>query len=251
MADGLARILYDPNGNAIKVTQDGSDYKYEFIGKLRDSSGTIVNPAKEDTLAAIKDTDGIKKIVDQLPSGTNEIGKVAQGTKAAASGAWPEVIVDSSGNYIGVVLDDVVYRFQTDSKIAKKITAGTLEHLRVLDDTGALKSTLYTADGSAISFPNIATDPDGIANDFARQSGGTDDSDLRVDGSTTPVDFTFDSLGSGEDDLVIQSIGFVMVANSIISGSGKFAGLSKLNGILFSRILSCLETRTLDDNRIS
>ena len=111
MTETLARVLFDSNGNAIKVTQDGSDYKYEFLGKLRNAAGTIVNPATEDTLSAadtklgtidgvldsIKDTDGIKKITDELPAGTQEIGSVAQGTKATGSGAWPTVLHDSEG----------------------------------------------------------------------------------------------------------------------------------------------------------
>jgi len=90
MADGVARVLVDSAGNLVKVTQDGSDYKYEFLGKLRNAAGTVVNPATEDTLSSadaklgtidgvldsIKDTDGIKKIIDALPAGTNNIGKI-------------------------------------------------------------------------------------------------------------------------------------------------------------------------------
>lgn len=246
MRDTVARVLFDQNGNAIKVTQDGSDYKYEFLGKLRNAAGTIVNPATQDTLSdvdtklgtidsvldSIKDTDGVKKITDQLPAGTNEIGKVAQGTKAALADAWPQVLVDSSGNAIGVYLDESVYRIRSDSKTALKETAGTLEYLKVIDDTGSLKTSLFTQGGDPISFPAIASDPDGIVNDFARQTGGADTADLRVDGSVTPVDFTFEALGGGEADLAINSIGFVMVANGIVSGSAKFAGLTKLtNGV--------------------
>lgn len=49
-------------------------------------------------LDSIKDTDGIKKITDPLPAGTNELGKVAQGTKGAAANGWPVVLYDASGN---------------------------------------------------------------------------------------------------------------------------------------------------------
>jgi hypothetical protein len=116
MTDTVARVLFDSNGNAIKVTQDGSDYKYEFLGKLRNIAGTIVNPATEDTLTAadtklgtidgvldsIKDTDGIKKITDELPAGTQEIGLVGQGTKAAGSDAWTTVLYTASGEAIKI-----------------------------------------------------------------------------------------------------------------------------------------------------
>jgi hypothetical protein len=101
--------------------------------KVYDSAGNLIDPSKEATqldlktiLTAIRDTAGIKKIVDALPegtnnigdvdiasalpagdnnignvdlaspipAGTNEIGKVAQGTKAANSAAWPVKLVD-------------------------------------------------------------------------------------------------------------------------------------------------------------
>jgi len=280
-----ASLLVDNNGNVVKVTQDGSEYKLEILGKLRDAGGTLINPSKEDgnlasvktntdkldenlstrasestldavrtktdnldvalstraaestlnsvgtVLTAIKDTDGIKKITDQLPAGTNEIGKVAQGSKGIGSNAWPQVLYDASGNVVGVVQDDTIYRLQADAKIAKKVTAGTLEHLRVLDDTGALKSTIYTPGGDAVNFPVAPADASGINNDFVRQGGAVPDTaDLRVDGSATPVDFTFNS--DPADDELINEISIVMVANSITSGSEKFAGLVALtNGL--------------------
>ena len=116
MVDTIARVLFDENGNAIKVTQDGADYKYEFLGKLRNAAGTVVNPATEDTLSAadtklgtidgvldsIKDVDGIKKITDELPAGTQEIGLVAQGTPAANANAWPVVKTTSAGHTMKV-----------------------------------------------------------------------------------------------------------------------------------------------------
>jgi len=98
-------LLYDANGNPIATTEDGGDYKIETISKQRNSAGTVVNPATEDTLStrasettllaadgklltidsvldSIKDTDGVKKITDALPVGDNIIGrtKVTDGT---------------------------------------------------------------------------------------------------------------------------------------------------------------------------
>jgi len=109
MVDTIARVLFDENGNAIKVTQDGSDYKYEFLGKLRNAAGAVVNPATEDTLSAIdgvldsiKDTDGIKKIADELPAGTQEIGAVAQGTPAEAANAWSVVRCAANGGELKI-----------------------------------------------------------------------------------------------------------------------------------------------------
>src|SRR5512147_2136973 len=77
MSDSPASVLVDPaDGASLKVVTDGSDRKLDITTKVRKSDGTIVNPATEDTLALIKTTDGIKKIVDPLPAGTNNIGDV-------------------------------------------------------------------------------------------------------------------------------------------------------------------------------
>lgn len=54
--------------------------------KVYDSAGTAIDPAKESTLSsidtvlkAIRDTAGIKKIVDALPTGDNWIGRIKLG----------------------------------------------------------------------------------------------------------------------------------------------------------------------------
>ena len=63
------------------LTQDGIEMSYASIGAERtqkvapvDTTNAHVNPATEDTLALIKNTDGIKKITDALPAGTNILG---------------------------------------------------------------------------------------------------------------------------------------------------------------------------------
>jgi len=149
------------------------------------------------------------------------------------SGLSPaSILYDASGNAVGVVQDGSIYRLQSDSKIAKKVTSGDLEHLRVLDDTGSIKATLYNPDGSAVSFAAAPDDPTGIKCDFFRRALAIgDNSDLRVDGSTTPVDFTFEAIADYE--LIINEVGFVMAARRIVAGSEKFAGLSALvNGVI-------------------
>ena len=76
---------------------------------IRDNIGeAVVSPAANtllarlqsliDQITSIKDTDGIKKITDELPAGTQEIGAVAQGTKAAGADAWPVSLYDPAGN---------------------------------------------------------------------------------------------------------------------------------------------------------
>lgn len=69
-------------------------------------------------LVSIKDTDGIKKILDALPAGTNEIGAVIQGTKAALADAWPTVPTDAAGNAFSSQLDAGVRRLEISGKVA-------------------------------------------------------------------------------------------------------------------------------------
>jgi hypothetical protein len=54
----------------------GSTPSSSVVG-MKNSDNNRVNPATEDTLALIKNTDGIKKITDPLPAGTNTIGNVS------------------------------------------------------------------------------------------------------------------------------------------------------------------------------
>ncbi len=178
-------------------------------------------------LDSIKDIDGIKKITDQLPAGANEIGKVAQGTKAAGSGAWPHVLYDAVGNAVGVVLDGAVYRLQAESKIAKGATA--LVHAEAIDTVagvGRLTATLYTPDGDPVSFPSTSSS---IKNDFAR-SGGSES--LLVNGSVTPVVFTYDA--DPVYDISLQEIRFTLAANSIPFGANYFGAINTplVNGLL-------------------
>jgi len=194
--------------------------------KVYDSAGNLIDPAQDSSvqsvltaLTAIKDTDGVKKITDPLPAGTNEIGKVAQGTKAAAADAWPEYIVDNAGNVVGVLLDGSVYRLQTESKIAKGASdLVTLDAIDTAAGLGRLKATLYSPGGDPIAFPSVSGS---IKNDFVKNGGSPD---LLVDGSVTPVEFTYDS--DATDDISIQEIHFTLASNSITFGSDYFGATS-------------------------
>jgi len=262
MADGVARVLVDSAGNLVKVTQDGSDYKIEILGKLRDAGGTIVNPAKEDgnlatlagkdfatqtTLASllsafnaedfasettlvsvdgrlttidavldsIKDVDGIKKIADQLPAGTNEIGKVAQGTKAAGAGAWPQVLYDAAGNVVGVVQDGSVYRLQTEAQLATgakvQLTDGTNDASITAD--GKLNVTVATGATKAV---------------FELLKNGSS-SEMAVNAGGTPQEFEWNP---GAEDVAGEGLAFLIEDATIYFGD-KFGGISALsNGVL-------------------
>jgi len=234
-ADGVNVLVVDGSGRAAIQNPPNLDVALstratEATLATRASEATLATRATEATLASIKDTDGIKKITDALPAGTNEIGKVAQGTKAAGTGAWPQVLYDAAGNAVGVVLDGSIYRIQADAKVAKGTTSSNLLHLEALDTLtgmGRLKTTVYTPDGDPVAFGAVSTS---IKNHFVETSGGSHD--LRVDGSTTPVVFTYDA--DATYDISVQEIKFTLVSNSIPFGSGYFGSTSGplTNGVL-------------------
>jgi len=301
-----ASILYDASGNPVSIIADGGVFWVAGLNKVSNASGAQINPATQETLVSadgklttidavldsIKDTDGIKKITDQLPAGTNEIGKVAQGTRAAAGGGWPQYVVDNAGNIVGVVLNDgiyrlqseaqiqtrakgstgaahptsvpidadrqalsvalvkdpaypndpgvdvrvvdnagnpvgivldgTLYRFQVDAKVAKG--ASGLVHLDAIDtdsEQGRLKATLYTPEGESVALGAVASSATAIRNDFVRDGTGPPGSpSLLVDGSVTPVVFTYTAHPT--QDISLQEVKFVMAANGITFGTDYF-----------------------------
>lgn len=134
--------LVDEDGNLISLADGdaiGSAEGLILMGKdganarmiAVDASGNLAalplptGAATEATLAAIdavldaiKDTDGIKKITDALPAGTNEIGAVKQGTKATGMDAWPVYLADSvDGDPVTVSHDAGVDRLEIRGKV--------------------------------------------------------------------------------------------------------------------------------------
>lgn len=209
-ASGRAAIQNQPNMDVALSTRATEATLLAADGRL-----TTIDAV----LDSIKDAEGIKKITDQLPAGTNEIGAVAQGTRAAAASGWPLYIVDDAGNKVGVILDGAIYRLQADAKIAKG--ASDLVHLDVIDTgtgRGRLEATLLTPAGDIVSFPSVS---ESIKNEFVLN---TSDPDLRVDGSTTPVVFEYTS--DPVHDIALQEIRFTMAANSITFGTEYFGSTS-------------------------
>lgn len=106
--------------------------------KVYDSAGNLIDPAKDSSvtalgtlLTAIKNTDGIKKIVDALPSGDNTIGrtKITDGT-----------------NVVDVFDDSGTKRLRVDAKI----NGGTGPATRVYLYDDVNNVALAVADGITI-----------------------------------------------------------------------------------------------------
>jgi len=140
------------------------------------------------------------------------------------------ILYDSSGNPIASTQDGSDYRLQSESKVAKG--ASSLVHLDAVDTVagrGRLKTTLYSADGEAVSFSSAPPNPESIAYDFAEASGS---SNLLVDGGTTPV--VFEYLADGTHDISIQEVKLTLASNSITFGNQYFGAKAGplTNGLL-------------------
>jgi hypothetical protein len=131
---------------------------------------------------------------------------------------------------IKVVTDGTDKLLGAAAKVAQKADL-SLHYLSMLD-YGGVKATMYSKDGLEIAFPISSDDPSLLITAFLERAGTPPDdlSDLRVDGSVTPVVFTFPS--DPTKDLNLIGFTFVAVANAMTFGSEKFAGLNKLtNGV--------------------
>jgi len=178
-----------------------------------------------------KDADGAPPTENPIlvagQDGTN-----VQSFKTNASGRIENVIHDSSGNAVGVVLDGAVYRLQGDSKVAK----GDLDlvHLQVIDvesGLGRMKTTIYTPDGDPVAFGAVSSS---VKNDFVKTDGGS--SNLLDTWAGSPVTYTYEA--DDDYDISLQEIRFTMASNSITFGSEYFGAVSGplTNGLLIEAV---------------
>ena len=121
-------VLTDDLGNVIAVLNDGGVYRLRTETKLATGHGL----ATEATLASIKDTDGIKKITDQLPVGANLLGKVQirnPGDTADLGSAASPVRIDPTGSTVQPVSLSTVplpTGAATEATLATRATEATL-----------------------------------------------------------------------------------------------------------------------------
>lgn len=143
------------------------------------------------------------------------------------------ILYDKAGNAVGVVLDGTFYRLQADAKIAKG--ASDLVHLDAIDTgtgIGRMKATIYSPGGDPVAFPSVSAS---LLNDFVRYGGSPS---LLVDGSVTPVKFTYPAHATY--DISVQEIHFTLVSNSVTFGSNYFGatGGPLSNGLLVQGVVN-------------
>jgi hypothetical protein len=222
-----ATVIYDANGNPVSIINDSGVYRISGVTKVLNSSNTQINPATQETLESIKDTDGIKKITDALPTGTNTIGNIQ--------------ITDDGGTTIAdIVTDNSIDRLETRSSIVGQ-TAGTGSEKKVcviddIEDSSVkrLQTQALLAPGSTVNIgTSIPADPANLTIEFLENG----DEDMLVDGSVTPVEFSY-APASGVV-IAIESLLVVFTADDFEFNGVSFGpNTGMTNGISFRLTVS-------------
>jgi len=213
-----AAILYDASGNPVGVLSDGVVYRLQAEAQLQTKAKGATPAAHPTSVAIDADRQALSVALVRDPAHPSAPGVDVR-------------VVDDSGHPVGIVLDGSLYRFQTDAKIARG--ASGLVHLDALDtesERGRLKATLYTPEGETVALGAVASTATAIRNDFVREPGTSPS--LLVDGSVTPIVFTYDA--DLTYDISLQEIKFVLASNSITFGTSYFGATSGplTNGLL-------------------
>lgn len=213
-----AVILYDANSNPVSIIDDSGVYRLSGVTKVLDSGGSQVDPASEGTLATRASEATLATRASEVTLAT----RASEATLATRASEATLLTADGRLTTIDAVLDAIK---DTDgikkivdivsAQVAKGLT--DLVHLDAIDTgagRGRLEATLLTQAGDPVSFPSVS---EAIKNDFIKNGANTS---LLVDGSTTPVVFSYDA--DSTHDLALQEIRFTIAANSITFGTDYF-----------------------------
>lgn len=217
--------------------------------KAYDSSGTLIDPAKDQSvqsvisiLEAIRDTAGIKKIVDSLPAGTNRLGGVRlldvldNGINSVLNNsirrleARAAISSPDGGLDVAVVTDNSINRIESRSSLVGQVEGSGAEvKVTTIEDVQVsaqkrLQTESRIAPGSTVNIgTGIPANPADLVLDFCK-SGGSEN--LLVDGSSVNVDFDF--LADPTDELSIEELLIVFAADDFEFDGASFGPNVKL-----------------------
>lgn len=143
-----ASILYDQNGNPVAITLDGSTYRLETTGKLQNTSGTVIDPATETTLAALKTNFDAEDFASEttLDAVRDNIGEAVGSPAVNTLMARLQTVVDrltSIKDTDGVqIIDDIVRIGDTARNGINSILNNAIRRLEA-------RSSITSPDGSA------------------------------------------------------------------------------------------------------
>jgi hypothetical protein len=152
------------------------------------------------------------------------------------------ILWDDSGNAVGVIIDGVIYRLQTQSTmVGKTAGAGANKEVSVVDDatSGTTKRLQVEADikpGATIGIGNTALNEE-VVEFLTDDVTPTGSRDMIVNGAGTPVTFTFPADATA--DIFLSSLRIVMVAGTItFDGSSFMKGTALSNGVLIEATIN-------------
>jgi hypothetical protein len=111
----------------------------------------------------------------------------------------------------------------TGSKVCQIIGQSDLNYIP-LRQNGLIGATLVTDEGLPVGGPSYPADPSRLVLDFLRDSGGSEN--LIVNGSPTPIEFSFDA--DPTDDLYLLDLKMVFICGAIQFGQDKFSNRNPL-----------------------
>lgn len=260
----LAAVLVDTGQiEALLTTIDVDTSNLDVLLSTRATEATLLSADGRLTtidavLDSIKDTDGIKKITDELPAGTQDIGSVrlrdilGNGINSVLNNAIRRLEARSSitspdgASDVAVVTDNSINRLETRTAIVGQVEgAGSEVKATIIADTEEsaqkrLQTEARIAPGSTVNIgTGIPANPADLVLQFLED--GTSSEDMLVNGSGTPVNFDFGA--DPTDELSIEQLLLVFAADDFEFDGASFGpNIALTNGIEVQTIINSITT---------
>lgn len=213
---------------AFKTAFDSRDLATQATLLAADGRLTTIDAV----LDSIKDTDGIKKITDELPAGTQEIGAVRQGTKAANTAAWPIKITNAGGDKVatltndaGIIRQEIVGKVSVVGATAPPSTTAQEIFADIPLVVGTHDTTFTIPDGETFHLQNITAgneDPSKGAVIEVIFDNGSEHVIERVYTNGSTVSISFNDVATARDGIALLGNG--AGTSDIIVRRIKYAG---------------------------
>jgi hypothetical protein len=186
---------------------------------------------------AVKGTDADGAPPTESPVlGAGWDGTNVRRVKTNTSGRVEQVLYDSDGNPVAVMLDNSIYRLETRTTVVgQALGAGAEKKVTTIDDVEVanqvrLQTEARLAPGSQVNIGTvIPSDPATLYLGFLEDSGGSEN--MLVDGDPTPIEFSF--VPDAGVVVSLQSLLLVFTADDFSFDGASFGSLAALtNGII-------------------
>lgn len=204
-------ILYDENGNPVGVILDGSIYRLQTETKLEPGHGLATEATLDAFHANFENEDFAQETT--LSGIDTTLTALEDRGQENMAGSLPVVVASDQSNIDTNVHDGSGNAITSEAD-------GSLRRLHV--------EARFHPGQSIIIGNNISPDLGLIVRHYLETSGGS--SSMKVDGSVTPVIFSFDA--DATYDIELYELRFIMGCQDILFEGNKFASRDELaNGV--------------------